>query len=92
VAQCATLLCAALGFSLRLGAIPSLTTTQDTLFNSDRTRFNGIVTISWQSFEALDASDTAGSSIRLQIVNGLLVCAARSERDGDHARDLHRAI
>jgi hypothetical protein len=68
----ATLFSATLGFGVRLGATPPLTTIQDTLFNSDGSRFNGVITISWQSFEASDGSDIAASSIRLQIVNGLL--------------------
>jgi hypothetical protein len=67
---CATLLLATMG--LRLGATPPLTTIQDTLFNSDGSRFSGVVTISWLSFEASDASDIAASSLRLQIINGLL--------------------
>jgi len=70
--SCATLLCATLGFGLKLGAQPPLTTIQDTLFNSDGSRFNGVVTISWQSFEASDGSEIAASSVRLPIVNGLL--------------------
>ena len=69
---CAISVCATLGFGFRLGATPPLTTIQDTLFNSDGTRFNGVVTISWQSFQASDTSEIAGSNIRLQIVNGLL--------------------
>jgi len=69
---CATLFSATLGFDVRLGATPPLTTIQDTLFNSDGSRFNGVITISWQTFEASDGSDIAASSIRLQIVNGLL--------------------
>jgi hypothetical protein len=69
---CAAVLCTTLAFAAKLGATPAVTTVQDTLFNSDGTRFNGVITISWQSFEASDASDIAGSSIRLQIINGLL--------------------
>jgi hypothetical protein len=66
------LLCATLGFGLKLGATPPLTTIQDVLFNSDGSRFNGVLTISWQSFEASDTSDIAASSERLQIANGIL--------------------
>ncbi len=66
------LLCATLGFGLKLGATPPLTTIQDVLFNSDGSRFNGVLTISWQSFEASDTSDIAASSERLQISNGIL--------------------
>lgn len=68
----ATFFSATLGVGVRLGATPPLTTIQGTLFNSDGSRFNGVITISWQSFEASDGSDIAASSIRLQIVNGLL--------------------
>jgi len=66
------LLCATLGFGLQLGATPPQTTIQDVLFNSDGSRFNGVLTISWQSFEASDTSDIAASSERLQISNGIL--------------------
>ena len=66
------LLCATLGFGLKLGATPPLTTIQDVLFNSDGSRFNGVVTISWQSFEASDTSNIAASVEQLQITNGIL--------------------
>lgn len=66
------LLCATLGFGLKLGATPPLTTIQDVLFNSDGSRFNGVLTISWQSFEASDTTNIAASSERLQISNGIL--------------------
>ena len=66
------LACAALGFGLKLGATPPLTTIQDVLFNSDGSRFNGVLTISWQSFEASDTSNIAGSVEQLQITNGIL--------------------
>jgi len=64
--------CATLVFGLKLGATPPLTTIQDVLFNSDGTRFNGVLTISWQSFEAADTTNIAASSQRLQISNGIL--------------------
>lgn len=66
------LLCATLAFPLKLWAAPPLTTIQDVLFNSDGSRFNGVITISWQSFEASDTSNIAASSERLQIANGIL--------------------
>lgn len=66
------LVCATLGFGLKLGATPPLTTIQDVLFNSDGSRFNGVVTISWQSFEASDTSNIAASVDQLQIINGIL--------------------
>jgi len=69
---CAILFSATLGFGVRLEAAPPLTTIQDTLFNSDGSRFNGVITVAWQTFEASDGSDIAASSLRLSIVNGLL--------------------
>ena len=53
-------------------AAPPLTIVQDLLFNADGTRFNGIATISWQSFEASDKSNIPAHAITTQIVNGLL--------------------
>ncbi|HLG97073.1 MAG TPA: hypothetical protein VKX49_12240 [Bryobacteraceae bacterium] len=66
------LLCATLGLGLKLGAAPPLTTIQDVLFNSDGSRFNGVLTISWQSFEASDTTNIGASTDRLQITNGIL--------------------
>jgi hypothetical protein len=66
------LLCAALTLGARLQATPTLTTIEDTLFTADGNRFNGVVTISWQSFEAADTSNVAGETLRLRISNGLL--------------------
>ena len=66
------LLCAALTLGARLQATPTLTTIEDTLFTADGSRFNGVVAISWQSFEAADTSNVAGETLRLQITNGLL--------------------
>jgi hypothetical protein len=53
-------------------AEPPLTVVQDILFNADGTTFNGLVTISWQSFEASDTSNIPASSISTQVINGLL--------------------
>src|ERR1700730_562084 len=65
------LLCV-LALKSRLGATPPLTTISDTLFNADGTRFNGVVVISWPSFEASDTSNVAAETDRLQINNGIL--------------------
>ncbi len=65
------LLCV-LAFSMRLGATPPLTTISDTLFNADGTYFNGVVVISWPSFEASDTSNIAASSQNVTINNGIL--------------------
>lgn len=77
------LLCATLGFGLRLGATPPLTTIQDVLFNSDGSRFNGVLTISWQSFEASDTSNIAASVEQLQITNGILYVQLVPTTDAD---------
>ena len=53
-------------------AAPPLTVVQDILFNADGTRFGGIATISWQTFEASDTSTISAHTITTRIVNGLL--------------------
>ena len=55
-----------------LQATPPLTTIQDTLYTADGNRFNGVMTISWQSFEAADTSNVAGDTMQLKISNGIL--------------------
>ena len=42
-----------------LWAAPPLTTIQDVLYKADGSRFNGSLTISWTSFEAIDRSAIA---------------------------------
>jgi hypothetical protein len=54
------------------GAQPPLTTIQDTLYKADGTPFNGIVMISWPSFEASDLSEIAGQTITVKVENGNL--------------------
>jgi hypothetical protein len=51
---------------------PPLTTIQDVLYKADGTRFNGTVTISWTSFQAMDNSTIATQSITVKIVDGNL--------------------
>jgi hypothetical protein len=58
--------------SSKLGAAPPLTTISDTLFNADGTFFNGVVNISWPSFEASDTSNVAAQTLNIQINNGVL--------------------
>src|SRR4029077_9354175 len=65
-------LCAAVMLGLRLQATPTLTTISDTLFTADGDRFNGVVTISWPSFEAADASNVAAETLQVKITNGVL--------------------
>ena len=51
---------------------PPLTTIQDVLYKADGTRFNGTVTISWTSFQAMDNSTIATQSITVKILDGNL--------------------
>jgi hypothetical protein len=53
-------------------AAPPLTTIQDVLYKADGTRFNGTVTISWTSFEAIDRSAIAQQITTVSVVNGNL--------------------
>lgn len=66
------LFCAALVFGSRMAAQPTLTTIQDLLYSADGSRFNGLITITWQSFEAGDTSNIAGQVTRVSINNGNL--------------------
>ena len=66
------LLFAGLACSVNLEATPPLTTISDTLFNADGTQFNGVVTISWPSFEASDTSNVAAGTQRIQVNAGVL--------------------
>ena len=63
---------AALVLGSTLCATPPLTTIQDVLFSSDGLRFNGLLTITWPSFEASDTSNIAAGAIELQITSGIL--------------------
>jgi len=51
---------------------PPLTTIQDVLYKADGTPFNGTLTISWSSFEAIDTSDIAMQSTTVKVVDGNL--------------------
>jgi hypothetical protein len=64
----AMILCAA----LPLAAAPALTTIQDTIYKADGTRFNGTAVISWNTFDANDASHIGMQSLTVQIINGAL--------------------
>jgi hypothetical protein len=67
-----------LGIGLAVGscviavATPPLTTVQDVLYKADGSKFNGIATISWQSFEAVDSSTIPPQTITVQIVDGFV--------------------
>jgi hypothetical protein len=54
------------------GAAPPLTTIQDVLFTADGSRFDGIATISWSSFQAADNSTIDAHTLRVDIENGFL--------------------
>jgi len=66
------LFCVALAMGSRMAAQPALTTIQDILYTADGNRFNGLMTITWQSFEAGDTSNIAGLVTRITISNGNL--------------------
>jgi hypothetical protein len=51
---------------------PPLTTIQDVLYKADGTRFNGSLTISWNSFEAIDRSAIAQQTTTVTVVDGNL--------------------
>jgi hypothetical protein len=51
---------------------PPLTTIQDVLYKANGTRFNGTVTISWSSFEAIDRSAIMQQTTTVTVVNGYL--------------------
>jgi hypothetical protein len=62
----------AMALSSNLGATPPLTTISDTLFNADGTYFNGVVIITWPSFEASDTSNVAAGTDNIPVSNGIL--------------------
>lgn len=53
-------------------ADPPLTLIQDTLYQANGLKFQGMATISWSSFQASDLSNIAANVARVQIVNGAL--------------------
>src|SRR6476620_5197935 len=55
-----------------LWAAPPLTTIQDVLYKADGTRFNGSLTISWSSFQAVDNSPIMTQSTSVKVVDGNL--------------------
>jgi len=63
---------AALIFCSRIAAQPPLSTIQDVLYRADGSPFNGVVTITWKTFEASDSSDIASDVKRITITAGNL--------------------
>ena len=53
-------------------AAPLLTTIQDVLYKADGTPFNGVLIISWNSFQGADNSAIAAQSTTSKVVNGNL--------------------
>src|SRR5436190_3725620 len=51
---------------------PPLTTIQDVLYKADGARFNGVLTISWNSFQAVDNSSIVMQSTTVKVVDGNL--------------------
>ena len=64
------LICVALAMST-LAATP-LTTIQDILYTATGSRFTGVVTITWRSFDASDTSNVTTQAHRVQVSNGIL--------------------
>ena len=63
---------AALWLARAAFAGPPLTTIQDVLYKADGTRFNGALTISWNSFQAVDNSAIVTQSTTVKVVDGNL--------------------
>jgi len=63
---------AALLASAALAAPPALTTIQDVLYKADGTRFNGTLTITWDSFQAADNSTIVKQSTTVKVTDGNL--------------------
>ena len=59
-------------FSASLQAIPK-TTIQDTLFNADGSKVQGSVTLNWNGFTASDGTTLVTNSVKVKIVQGVLV-------------------
>lgn len=55
-----------------LCAAPALTTIQDVLYKADGSKFNGIVQITWHSFQAADSSNIATQHVTVEVTNGYL--------------------
>ena len=65
-------LLAAVCLALAIAAQPRLTTIQDVLYKADGTRFNGILNISWNSFQTADSATILTQSTTVKVVGGIL--------------------
>jgi hypothetical protein len=63
-------LTAVLILAMAATAQPPLTVIQDTLYKADGTRFNGLLMISWNSFEAGNLSNIVSQSLTVKVVDG----------------------
>jgi len=63
---------AAVGLAVAAHAGPPLTIIQDVLYKADGTRFSGVLTISWNSFQAVDNSAIVMQSTTVKVVDGNL--------------------
>src|SRR5208283_209288 len=63
---------AAVCLASALAASPRLTTIQDVLYKADGTRFNGILTISWSSFQSIDSATIITQSTTVKVIDGNL--------------------
>lgn len=53
-------------------AAPQLTTIEDTLYKADGSRFNGLLIISWKTFEAADSASIAAHVKTVRVTDGYL--------------------
>jgi hypothetical protein len=58
--------------AIALWGQPALTPIQDIIYTANGMRFTGTVFINWNSFQAGDGSNIAGSTITMPIVNGVV--------------------
>jgi len=59
-------------FTILSWAQPSLTTISDTVFKADGTRFNGLVQITWVTFESGNGSNVSQQTTTVRIIDGNL--------------------
>ena len=70
------------GFS---AAAPTLTTIQDVLYKADGTRFNGTLSISWNSFQTADNSAIVMQTATVKVIDGNLRVQLAPSTTGDPA-------
>ncbi len=66
------LVCVVLASGSSVLAQTTLTTIQDTLYTATGSRFSGVVTIAWKSFDAADTTNITTQTHRVQVSNGNL--------------------